>query len=196
MYKNSTKQDCHWLSGWQVFFLWRLPCWDTISVLQRVYFTSQGHVVKVPARIINYSWKYIPVNGTYNYFNYWCCNRQRGPASPHGTSWIYVYDIVRRPHPMTLPVSSSICLRDQRDFASVIRNMSCQPGCFFSSVSRSLMLMDSCQVGLRWWWSTGRCWQEAALIGDKWKLIGGKNTSGSPRGGYLTPAQIKHSLGW
>lgn len=44
-------------------------------------------------------------------------------------------------------------------------------------------------------WSVGRCWREAALIGDKWKLIGGKNASGNPRGGYLTPAQIKHSLG-
>ncbi len=67
---------------------------------------------------------------------------------------------------------------------------------FSSSVSRSLRLMDSCQLGLRWWWSAGRCWREAALIGDKRKLIGGKNTSGSPRRGYLTPVEIKHSLGW
>lgn len=49
MHKNSTKQDCHWLSGWQVFFLWkstsaseRLPCWDTISVSQRVTLPRRG----------------------------------------------------------------------------------------------------------------------------------------------------------
>jgi len=48
-------------------------CWhpsSPISVSHRVYFTSKGHAVKVPQRIINYSWKYIPANGTYNYFNY------------------------------------------------------------------------------------------------------------------------------
>lgn len=51
----------------------RLPCWGPsgpISVSHRVYFTSKGHAVKVLARIINYSWKYILANGTYNYFNY------------------------------------------------------------------------------------------------------------------------------
>lgn len=91
-YKNSTKQDCHWLSGWQVPVekhrcIREVAMWHPsgpISVSHRVYFTSKGHAVKVPARIINYSWKYIPANGTYNYFNYWCCNWQRGSCL---TSW-------------------------------------------------------------------------------------------------------------
>lgn len=65
-------------------------CWVWLSHLKRTLlktWTSSWCVSpKVPARIINYSWKYIPANGTYNYFNYWCSNWQCCFSLPKGAA--------------------------------------------------------------------------------------------------------------